>query len=280
MDDIPTIENEIKIPKTRGRKKKEVVINENEVTEVKKKRGRKKKWEVETTSKLLDNTPIIFSKTNTSTTTKEINSNYEQQDISFGTLSIKVHTNKDIVNTDNIISSLRDKKIDKCKINLTSSDFDDFEKEKQNRKSIEIKNIKIMKFYKDTFDSGKDILLSPYRCYNCHNTFKNKPFFLPVDYCPKTNRYKVTGNYCSPNCVKAYAMNHKIYCNKSYLVAQMYKKLFGMDYKISVAPPIQLLKEYGGPMTIDEYRHSFYTDKNYSLKNLNYKIVLDEIITN
>ena len=30
--------------------------------------------------------------------------------------------------------------------------------------------------------NGNEIIISPYRCYHCHHNFKNKPFFLPIQY--------------------------------------------------------------------------------------------------
>ena len=62
--------NNIQVPevpevleKKRGRKKKEKPIELDKI-EVKKKRGRKKKGEIETTSKILSDTPVIFNTTN------------------------------------------------------------------------------------------------------------------------------------------------------------------------------------------------------------------------
>ena len=74
--------------------------------------------------------------------------------------------------------------------------------------------MKIMKFFTNEFDVGNEILISPIRCYQCHHNFNNKPFFLPIDYNCELNRFKVTGNFCSPNCVKTYAINSKIYQNR------------------------------------------------------------------
>ena len=268
--EVNSIISNISEKKTRGRKK-----NVSEVPEVKKKRGRKKKWEVETTNKLIDNNPIIFnvSKKNDESD-KTISSNYEQKEILFGNLNIKVHSNKDSYNTENILTSLKNNNLNvdvKYKpVNLKMVN--------NNSKKVEFKSIKIMNFYKDSDNSGKEIYLSNFRCYNCHHQFKNKPFFLPIDYCPTTNRYKITGNFCSPNCVKSYAHNDIIYSKKIHLVGEMYKKLFGYNYLIKFAPPIQILKDYGGSMTIEEYRESFNLDKKYCLKKINCKIITDEIM--
>ena len=322
--------------KTRGRKKK--VIQENyeikneqdietlQIEQVKKKRGRKKKWEVETTTKLIQNGPISFSENNNKTESPQINDNYESQSISFGNLNIKVHSNKDNIQVDDIKQSLKQNNSNKnnkkqentlsntnntndikCKIDLTNSDFDDSDcddnnnsgnnfnnngnncnnvnsnstQKKYTRKpqhKIAEKNMKIMKYYTDEFDIGNEILISRCRCYYCHHNFNNKPFFLPIDYSPELDRFKVTGNFCSPNCVKTFAINSKLHSQKSYLIGFMYRKLFGANYIIKPAPPIQCLKEYGGKLTIEEFRETFDNNKNYSLKNICSKVITDEII--
>ena len=292
-------------PKKRGRKKKIVepgnnnISNNNisngeqtqemietlQIEQVKKKRGRKKKWEVETTTKIIQNNPITFSENTTKNVIKEIDENYESENILFGNLNIKVHTNKEPIHINDIKDSLNKntKNDNQCKINLSNSDYDDSDDEKElksnkNTKIIIEKNYKVMKYHQNEFDAGNEIIMSINRCYNCHHTFKNKPFFLPIDYSQELKRFKVTGNFCSPNCVKAYGINSPIYSTKVYLIGHMYRKLFGANYTIKPAPPIQCLKDYGGFMTINEYRASFDNDKVYSLKSICTKIMVDEII--
>ena len=300
--------------KTRGRKKKvqeETKDNSNtdieqlQIEQVKKKRGRKKKWEVETTTKLIKNEPISFSENNNKQEIKQIDDNYEAQNILFGNLNIKVHSNKETVQVDDIKESLKKKSNSTCKINLTNSDYEDSDDDEicdnfdnnmitdsskikstktkivklqsSNKKIVE-KNMKVMKYFTNEFDSGNEILISPYRCYHCHHNFNNKPFFLPIDYNCELNRFKVTGNFCSPNCVKTYALNSKIYQNRIYLIGHMYKKLFGPNYTIKPAPPIQTLKEYGGKLSIEEFRANFDNSKQYSVKNIFCKVLMDEVI--
>jgi len=301
--------------KTRGRKKKvqeETKDNSNtdieqlQIEQVKKKRGRKKKWEVETTTKLIKNEPISFSENNNKQEIKQIDDNYEAQNILFGNLNIKVHSNKETAQVDDIKESLKKKSNSTCKINLTNSDYEDSDDEeindnydilvdnlntiknnktkitklKNSSKKIVEKNMKVMKYFINEFDSGNEILISPYRCYHCHHNFNNKPFFLPIEHNCELNRFKVTGNFCSPNCVKTYALNSKIYQNKIYLIGHMYRKLFGPNYIIKPAPPIQTLKEYGGKLSIEEFRENFDNSKQYSVKNIFSKVVMDEIICN
>lgn len=294
-------------------------IENLQIEQVKKKRGRKKKWEVETTTKLIQNEPISFSeKINKEEETSDINENYQAQNILFGNLNIKVHTNKDMVQISDIKESLRKKKenTNTCKIDISNSDLEDSDdnydndnskddllndnysivKNKENNitkaklakyknnykfynKKIE-RNIKVMKYYIDEFDTGNEILTSKFRCYNCHHNFNNKPYFLPIDYNSELQRFKVTGNFCSPNCVKSYALNSKIYSSKCYLIGHMYRKLFGATYQIKPAPPLHSLKEYGGTLTIDEFRTNFNNNIKYSLKDICSKVITDEILCN
>ena len=88
-------DNVVTGPKKRGRKKK--VIEQNidhnneeqtqemietlQIEQVKKKRGRKKKWEVETTTKIIQDNPITFSENNTKNPPKDIDDNYESKNI-------------------------------------------------------------------------------------------------------------------------------------------------------------------------------------------------------
>ena len=299
--------------KTRGRKKKvqqetednhNIDIEQLQIEQVKKKRGRKKKWEIETTTKLIENGPISFSENNYKEEIKQIDDNYEAQNILFGNLNIKVHSNKETVQVDDIKENLKKKSNSICKINLTNSDYEDSDDEIGNEicneicdnsnkikstktkiaklqnssKKIVEKNMKVMKYFTNEFDSGNEILISPYRCYHCHHNFNNKPFFLPIDYNCELNRFKVTGNFCSPNCVKTYALNSKIYQNRIYLIGHMYRKLFGPNYTIKPAPPIQTLKEYGGKLSIEEFRANFDNSKQYSVKNIFCKVFMDEVI--
>ena len=306
MENIPNLVETEK--KKRGRKKKVLTEEELQIQQqetVKKKRGRKKKWETETTTKILNHSPIIFSENvldDQNTPKPHTDENYEQEHVSFGNLNIKVHTVKDNINYDSIRDSLQ-KNQNKCRINLTTSDLedqtseedinDDLDEEydkniniiKKNRKKIPIKrnletnkSIKCLKFFSDQFSNGEEIKYSNFRCHHCHHKFNNQPFFLPYEFCSNTSRYKVCGNFCSPNCVKTYAINSKIHCTKVNLVGEMYRKLYGKTFCIKPAPPIQILKEYGGNLTISEYRENFNNKINYKLIPICSKIIYQEII--
>ena len=252
--------------KKRGRKKKvqEEVKDKEEVKDQEvfnKKRGRKKKWE---TTPLKNNffgetSDVIKFDDNNSVINE---SAYNTNKVKFGNLFIKIH-DKEPEQKPSFFEEKTEKK--ECLLNLSSDDDDEepiIHKESNKKKSVVIYNKEVCKA----------------RCFNCHNFFDNSPFYLPFDYCPILDRYKIYGNFCSPNCVKAFSINNRHFQNKQHLVGQFYRKLFGVNFRIKPAPSYLTLKEYGGDLTIEEYRASFYKNKRYTLSNINSKIVKEEIV--
>ena len=251
--------------KKRGRKKKEPQEVKAIVSEepVKKKRGRKKKWETTTFKNNYiqenQNDDILFDNN------EEIQEDYSSSALSFGNLCIQVHDKEKEENTDISDFFTEDNNKD-CNIIVSSDEEDTCDIVKEN-----VKNLK-------HYNRGTDITkikrnLNDIRCYNCHHTFKNVPFYLPIDYCPKLQRYKLFGNFCSPNCVKTYCINSKSFENKSYLVGQFYRALFGQDFRIKCSPSILTLKEYGGDKSIEEFRKLSYTNSRYTMNNINTKVI-------
>lgn len=251
--------------KKRGRKKKEVIIPcepilENEV--VKKKRGRKKKWETTCfkSNYISDQEDkLTFEPCNDSS-----REDYSTNSLSFGNLFIKVH-DKEKDEEFNISNFFTKSKKD-CNIVVSSDEEDTCD--------IKIGVKKKLNQYNKGIDNNKCTNLSTHvRCYNCHHSFDNIPFYLPIDHCPTLNRYKLFGNFCSPNCVKSYSINTKSFTSKSYIVGQFYRVLFGQDFRIKCAPSIYTLKEYGGNKSIEEFRSNSYTNIRYTLNNVNTKII-------
>jgi len=254
--------------KKRGRKKtvpspvEEVPVQQEEL--VKKKRGRKKKWE---TTPFKNN---YLSEKNEKVTFKESGDidteKYTTNALNFGNLCIKVHDNKETDQEVNLDNYFVDKKDAECSIELSSDEEDTTCVKKDNSRQL--------RHYVNNSDVT-NLKLRPVdtRCYHCHHAFDNPPFFLPFDYSCTLDRYKLFGNFCSPNCVKTYCMNHKSFENKVYLVGQFYRKLFGPEFRIGPAPSIYSLKEYGGKMSIEEFRKSSYKNSRYTINNLNCKVI-------
>lgn len=245
--------------KKRGRKKKEV-INKEAIDEevVQKKRGRKKKWEtIPFKNNFFGETSESIKFDNSDNSIDE--SGYNTNKVKFGNLFIKIHDKepdeKPIFFEEN--TTKKD-----CLLNLSSED------EEPVIQKPTVKKKSVITYNKETNKT---------RCYNCHNFFDNSPFYLPFDHCPVLDRYKIYGNFCSPNCVKTFCMNSTQFKSKQHLIGQFYRKLFGSEFRIKPAPPFLTLKEYGGDLTIEEYRKTFYTNSRYTLSNINCKIIKDDI---
>lgn len=124
-------------------------------------------------------------------------------------------------------------------------------------------------------------------CWWCCHSFDTPPRFLPTKFDTLRNRYRIMGNFCSWNCAKAHLLHDRGNTIKSnvHLFASMLHKITGMIDKIKTAPPRQTLKQFGGILTIDEFRHNFdkYSEiymlqkNNFELDDT-YKIVHKNLI--
>jgi len=95
-------------------------------------------------------------------------------------------------------------------------------------------------------------------CFWCCHTFEWTQIVLPTSYDAYKNVYTCEGNFCSPECALSYNYsNNKITqstCwNRHVLLQRMYSFLYN-DSCLSFAPPRQLLRLFGGPLDIDQYR--------------------------
>jgi hypothetical protein len=87
--------------------------------------------------------------------------------------------------------------------------------------------------------------------------------------------YETDGIFCSFNCCRAFieqelcnSKTRHYYKESMYLLMKMYADFHGTyPNKLKPAPSWRLLKEYGGYMTIEEFRNGFnincYTEKGY-----------------
>jgi hypothetical protein len=96
-------------------------------------------------------------------------------------------------------------------------------------------------------------------CWWCSHSFTNTPFGLPIKF--ENNKYSIQGCFCSLNCAKAYNSKENNYrtTEVNSLIEDFRRELFGVNsYPVTIAPPRQALKVYGGFLTIQEFRKEFY----------------------
>lgn len=92
-------------------------------------------------------------------------------------------------------------------------------------------------------------------CWWCTYSFSTTPLGSPNKYIQETDSFRVTGCFCSFNCILAYKMS-KGHMN-CQLVSYMHKKLTNEFKSIIKAPLPYCLEKFGGSITIDKYRESF-----------------------
>jgi hypothetical protein len=109
-------------------------------------------------------------------------------------------------------------------------------------------------------------------CWWCCHEFDERPFVIPEKYYQDT--YYVYGCFCSLNCASSFNAvelnDYKVSERESFL-----KKMYNVSL-IEMAPKRQILKKFGGPLTIKEYRSNFVTNNSnfiVTLPPLNYIIV-------
>lgn len=125
---------------------------------------------------------------------------------------------------------------------------------------------------KDVLSKVQTVRYSPQTaCFWCCHTFNWVPCVLPISYDVYNNIYSCEGNYCSPECGLSYLYDSKIpdstKWNRHALLNHMYSELY-KTRTLSPAPPRSLLRLFGGPLDIEQYR-DYITSDNY--------IVLSEI---
>jgi hypothetical protein len=93
-------------------------------------------------------------------------------------------------------------------------------------------------------------------CWWCCHECPGEPLCLPYKHDPLRNKFYTMGNFCSWGCMKAYNMTYNrvragiIACN----MVLMYKHMYGHVDPIRCAPNRYALKEFGGKMSIEEFR--------------------------
>lgn len=99
-------------------------------------------------------------------------------------------------------------------------------------------------------------LNSDIACWWCAHTFTTQPVFAPYDL--KKDIYKVRGNFCSFECCLTYMSKDVLLKEKRYLLNYYFKdttKLKGtISEHVTPAPARELLKLFGGPLDIEEFR--------------------------
>lgn len=192
---------------------------------------------------------------------------------------------KDIINYKSYISEIKPFQDSKNEEELYS-----FEKLNENDKKINFedkkfniilnnKNVYIQKLSYDNKEDNENIFES-YNCWWCCHKFNTEVIYIP-EYI-KDNVFYVKGNFCSFNCALSHNYNDNTQNNfyeKESLIYLFYKKINNIalhEYlKLNYAPNKEILKKFGGPISIEEYRKSFVY-KNYNCVYPPFTLIIPE----
>jgi len=89
-------------------------------------------------------------------------------------------------------------------------------------------------------------------CFWCCHSFEWRPVVLPVR--DQGEYLQVQGNYCSPECAMSYLFDSNQDSYARWEQLSLLNRVYSIGKAIKPAPPRQVLKLFGGPMTIQEYR--------------------------
>lgn len=136
---------------------------------------------------------------------------------------IEVDHNYNIHNKDNYVNKT---------IKTILVQFDDFNKIKQWPNSIDIK------------------------CWWCCHNFDNTPCGIPIKYDKSEETFYVYGCFCSFNCALSYNFQTKTdkKWERAGLIQVLFNKSTNTDDDVTYAPERECLKDFGGYMTIEEFR--------------------------
>jgi hypothetical protein len=96
-------------------------------------------------------------------------------------------------------------------------------------------------------------------CWWCCHPFEGPEKHYPYKYDERTRKFSTAGHFCSWSCVKAWAIDHggaRAGERQMYL-ALMRKHEFGRYVPCFAAPKRQVLKVFGGTLSIEEFRACF-----------------------
>jgi hypothetical protein len=123
--------------------------------------------------------------------------------------------------------------------------------------NIDFYNLKstLMVQFNDTNEVKTIPLTSDAACFWCCHTFNNRPVVLPIR---DTGEYlQVTGNFCCPECASAYLFDMRQDSHTRWEQLALLYRVYGemCQGKIHPAPSRNVLKLFGGNLSIQDYRN-------------------------
>jgi hypothetical protein len=101
-------------------------------------------------------------------------------------------------------------------------------------------------------------------CWWCCHDFSGEALSMPNKYDDRRNKFYTSGNFCSWSCMKSFAID-KYGISKGGIICgniiMMRKKMYNQIGSIKPAPNRFLLNEFGGELTIEQFRNNQTIDE-------------------
>ena len=105
-------------------------------------------------------------------------------------------------------------------------------------------------------------------CFHCCHTITGNVEHLPISYDRETNKFTFFGNFCSYECMKTYNLElNDSFTNKRFMYISMLFKENKNINSVKFAHSRTKLKEYGGHLSIEEFREGFAKTNNSNVDN-------------
>ena len=93
-------------------------------------------------------------------------------------------------------------------------------------------------------------------CWWCCHPFESESIGFPYNHDDRRDTFHTTGTFCSFECVKAYNLDRDSATKgiNAMWILLMKKRILGKTTPINTAPKRQALKQFGGPLSIEEFR--------------------------
>lgn len=107
-------------------------------------------------------------------------------------------------------------------------------------------------------------------CWHCCHPCGKTPLPLPIAHDPKTDVFTVCGSFCSWNCMRGYSRDRlpgHVSSVRAHFMS-VFRKRCDPSWKMTgftTAPPRQMLKVFGGTLTIQEFRDASDQGVSYSV---------------
>lgn len=275
---IKEIDDNDKVPKKRGRKPKEKIYSVKELPKTFFEENKNETFilhlPIKTTDKNNINSPLpnMNNDTSYSIYDEELNNYNINNNNLLPTQFNLLDENLEYKDISNLIFDSDNQKIETYEkkdnnINIVIKKEEENENEVKTNKVIKknLRNI-MYEFINSNNEKNWPESTNIY-CWWCCHQFTGIPCAMPEYY--KKDKFYVSGCFCSFNCSASYSFskNDNNIWERFSLLNLMYKKLYNQKFtKINLAPPREVLKIFGGYMSIEEFReNSLKNEKTFTV---------------